>query len=102
MSKKVSKQKASTQQKIKSKRVSFSINAPVANEVILLGDFNKWNPKVHPMKNDGNGVWTKSIIVPPGKYEYKFLIDGEWKEDPENKEICPNCFGTMNSILDLS
>jgi len=54
------------------------------------------------MKNDGNGVWTKSIMVPPGKYEYKFLIDGEWKEDPESKEICPNCFGTMNSILDLS
>jgi 1,4-alpha-glucan branching enzyme len=66
-----------------------------------MGDFNKWNPKVHPMKNDGNGFWTKSVIIPPGKYEYKFLIDGDWKEDPGNEQTCPNCFGTLNSILSV-
>jgi len=102
MSKKISNQKASATQKFKNKKVSFSIKAPAAKEVILMGDFNKWDPKVHPMENDGNGIWTKSIMISPGKYEYKFLIDGQWKEDPVNEQICLNCFGTMNSILNLN
>jgi hypothetical protein len=38
----------------------------------------------------------------PRKYEYKFLIDGEWKEDPRNDKTYPNCFGTHNSVLDLT
>ncbi|MFC1817278.1 isoamylase early set domain-containing protein [Thermodesulfobacteriota bacterium] len=101
MSKKKSKQKATAIQKIKRKRVSFSIEAPVAEQVVLMGDFNKWDPNVHPMKNHGNGIWTKSVIIPPGEYEYKFLIDGDWKEDPGNEKTCPNCFGTLNSILNL-
>ena len=101
MSKKRSRQKASAAQKIKRKKASFSIEAPVANEVILVGDFNKWDPMVHPMKKGGNGFWTKSIMIPPGKYEYKFLIDGDWKEDPGNEQTCPNCFGTLNSILNV-
>ena len=101
MSKKKPKQKASAIQKIKRKKVSFSIEAPFAEKVILMGDFNSWNPKAHPMKNDGNGIWTRTVVMPPGKYEYKFLIDGNWKEDSGNEQTCPNCFGTLNSILNL-
>lgn len=87
---------------IKQRKVKFSINAPGASQVILMGDFNKWDPKAHPMKNNGNGLWINSIIIPPGKYEYKFLIDGNWKVDPKNEQTCQNCFGTFNSILNLS
>ena len=47
-----------------------------------MGDFNNWDPNVHLIKNDGKGIWTKSVMIPPGKYEYKFLIDGDWKESP--------------------
>lgn len=102
MSKKASNQKASEKQEIKDKKVSFSITDPIAKEVILMGDFNKWDPKMHPMENDGNGVWSKSIMISPGTYEYKFLIDGQWKEDPGNAQTCPNSFGTLNSILNLT
>jgi len=86
----------------KRKKIYFSVEAPDAKEVFLMGDFNKWDPTVHPMKNDGTGVWTKSILVSPGRYEYKFLVDGQWREDPGNQLICPNCFGTINNILDFS
>ena len=67
-----------------------------------MGDFNSWNPKKHPMKSDGNGIWTKAVMLFPGNYEYKFLVDGEWKEDPENDRKCANCFGTYNSIFNLT
>lgn len=93
--------KAKPESKIKRRKVHFSVESAGAREVFLMGDFNSWNPKAHPMKSNGNGLWVKSAIIPPGKYEYKFLIDGEWKEDPKNKQTCPNCFGTLNSILNL-
>ena len=94
--------KVKTKQKIKRRKVTFSFESSDANEVILMGDFNGWNPKRHPMKTDGNGVWNKTVIIPPGKYEYKFLIDGNWIEDPKNDQTCPNYFGTLNSVFNLT
>jgi hypothetical protein len=44
----------------------------------------------------------KTLIIPPGRDEYKFLVDGQWKEDPKNNKTCPNCFGMQNSVLDLT
>jgi 5'-AMP-activated protein kinase regulatory beta subunit len=66
-----------------------------------MGDFNNWNPKKHPMQNDGNGIWSKTVVLSPGKYEYKFFVDGKWKKDPQNVKTCLNCFGTQNSVLNL-
>jgi len=90
-----------SKKKIKRKKVTFSINSTGAKEVILMGDFNNWNPKKHLMKQDGNGVWNKAVILPPGSYEYKFLVDGQWKEDPRNDQTRLNCFGSYNNIFNL-
>ena len=88
-------------QNMKRRRVTFSIEAPSAEKVTLTGDFNEWNADKHPMKKQGNGLWNKTVMLQPGKYEYKFLVDGIWQEDPENQQTCANHFGTLNSILDL-
>ena len=88
--------------KIKRQKISFSFESSDAKEVILMGDFNNWNPKKHLMKQDRDGVWNKAVILPPGSYEYKFLVDGQWKEDPQNDKTCLNCFGTYNNILNLT
>jgi len=99
-----SKKKAQTKSKqtMKRQRVTFSLEATKANEVILMGDFNNWDPKVHPMKNDGDGIWNKTVMIPPGESEYKFFADGQWIEDPRNDQNCTNCFGTYNSVLNLA
>jgi 1,4-alpha-glucan branching enzyme len=94
--------KVQNRQKVKSQKVIFSIAAPKAKEVFLAGDFNNWDHKAHPMKKDSNGVWKKSVMLSPKQYEYKFLVDGDWKEDPQNDQICSNCFGTVNSVYNLS
>ena len=103
MKKVKSKQKSNitSKRKFKRRRITFSFEATAANEVILMGDFNNWNPKKHPMKNDGSGTWNKTVVISPGKYEYKFFVDGEWKKDPRNGQTCSNCFGTQNSVLNL-
>ncbi|HEM49393.1 MAG TPA: glycoside hydrolase [Caldithrix sp.] len=93
--------KVKSKQKIKRKRWTFFLEAADAREVILMGDFNNWNPKKHPMQRDENGMWNKVVMLPPGDYEYKFLVDGQWREDPMNDQLCPNSFGTYNSVMKL-
>jgi len=94
--------KGKSKQKIKNRRVTFSLEATAAKEVVLAGNFNNWSLIKHPMKRDEKGRWNKTVVLSPGKYEYKFLVDGQWREDPRNHRLCPNCFGTQNSILDLT
>jgi len=93
--------KVKSKQKNKQRRWTFSLNAAEAKEVLLLGDFNNWSPEKHPMQRDENGMWNKVVMLSPGKHEYKFLVDGQWREDPRNDHLCPNCFGTYNSVIKL-
>ena len=93
--------KASSKEKTKKRRVNFSFEAPDANKVVLGGDFNNWNIRAQPMKNEG-GVWKKTVTLEPGRYEYKFLVDGQWRNDPNNTQVCANRFGTHNNVLVIS
>lgn len=92
------KQKEATG-KITRRRVTFFLEAPEAEIVSLMGDFNQWNEKRHPMKKGTDGVWKKIIMVPAGSYEYRFLVDGEWWNDPTGAQVCSNCFGSLNNVL---
>jgi len=85
--------------KKKTKKIRFSLEAVEANNVSLVGEFNNWNPDADPMQRDENGTWTKIKMLSPRNMEYKFYIDGEWTQDPENLRTCPNCFGTQNSVV---
>jgi 1,4-alpha-glucan branching enzyme len=85
----------------KKQKVTFTFESSHAEEVILMGDFNEWNPKKHPMQHKGDGTWLKSVMLSPGKYEYKFMVNGQWVEDVVNNQSCPNCFGTRNSIIEM-
>ncbi len=94
--------KGKPNQKTKRRRWTFILEAKEAKEVLLLGDFNNWSSEKHPMKRDENGMWNKTVMLSPGNHEYKFLVDGNWREDPSNGRLCPNCFGTYNSVINLT
>jgi 1,4-alpha-glucan branching enzyme len=94
--------KGKSKEKAKRRRVTLSLDAPHATEVSLMGDFNKWNVKTHPMKKSDNGVWKKTVMLQPGRYEYKLMVDGEWQNDPGNHQTCMNCFGTHNNFVVVS
>jgi 1,4-alpha-glucan branching enzyme len=81
------------------KKVPFSFYGPDAKEIFLVGDFNQWNKAAHPMKMDSEGIWRKFIFLPPGAYEYKFLVDGVWVNDQKNEAVCENSFGTHNNLF---
>ncbi len=86
-------------QKTGRRRVNFSFYAPQAKEVSLVGDFNEWNAKKHMMKKGNQGKWEKTVVVKPGTYEYKYVVDGKWQEDTEQPRSLLNSFGTYNNVL---
>ena len=86
---------------VKRKKVSFVLESPGSSKVSLVGNFNAWNKNKHPMKNDGNDIWTKTVMLPPGIHEYKFYVDNKWKQDPTNQRLISNPFGTMNNIIEV-
>ena len=84
---------------LKGRKIEFRLEGPNTQEVCLVGDFNGWDIKAHPMRKDEKGLWTKAITVSPGRYEYRFYADGQWLNDSNNPLRCENCFGTENSVL---
>jgi 5'-AMP-activated protein kinase regulatory beta subunit len=68
-------------------------------KIFIVGNFNDWNPESHPLTLDENGEWKIKLELPPGTYEYRFVIDGEWICDPNCEESVPNSFGGYNSLL---
>ncbi len=81
------------------RRVTFSLKAPHAEEVSLLGDFNNWDAAATPIKCDKDGIWKTTLILPSGRYEFKFLVDGKWREPSLSEPSVPNSFGTLNNVL---
>ena len=76
----------------------FSFQAHQAQSVFLAGSFNQWNPSSHPLKRDEDGVWKITLPLTPGRYEYRFMTDGKWENDPFCEGCFPNEFGTMNCV----
>jgi len=74
-----------------------------ASDVRIAGDFNGWVPDKGVrslIESDGlNRVWTKVLRLPPGTYQYRYVVDGEWREDPENPNQAPGPTGRPNSVL---
>ena len=93
--------KKKQEKKTQKKRITFKLEASEAKEAILVGDFNSWDLKKHTMKKDDKGRWAKIVTLAPGRYEYKFLVDGQWQNDPGNDQMVHNSFGTVNNILNV-
>ena len=74
---------------------------PFAHEVCVAGTFNDWRPEVTPMRHDTKGDWTVELLLRPGAYEYRLLVDGQWKDDPMAKRFVGNAFGGLNCILEV-
>jgi 1,4-alpha-glucan branching enzyme len=79
-------------------KVSFSYRAPNAQSVLLAGDFTGWQQAPLPMKKDKSGLWKKTVSLPPGTYEYRLLVDGQWQDDPQCPKRQPNQFGGQNCV----
>jgi hypothetical protein len=81
--------------------VLFTLEAPDASRVQLAGDFNAWEPDGGEMQFS-NGVWRKMLALAPGRYRYRYVVDGRWQRDPMNSYAEPSPFGDQDSVIDLN
>ena len=85
------------------KPVDFVIKMPHAQIAAVAGTFNNWDLRRTPLRREQDGNWKTTVWLPPGRYEYRFVLDGsQWVNDPNAKESAPNPFGSANSILVVS
>ena len=75
---------------------TFSLHAPEAMSVQLAGDFTQWQERPISLQKGADGVWRTAVLLPPGKHHYRFLVDGEWRDDPECALREPNPYGGEN------
>jgi 1,4-alpha-glucan branching enzyme len=87
-----------TKTKVLTRKVPFEFLAPEAQKVYLAGDFNNWDASSNPMKKYRKGIWKTALSLPPGRYEYRFLVDGNWENDPSCCDCVPNEFGSQNCV----
>ena len=86
----------------KTKPVAFRWTIMGANAVHLVGEFNNWDPQAHPLKMAKDGIWKVTVRLKPGSYEYMFVVDGEWRDDPLNPNRVPNPHGGFNSVCEVA
>jgi chromosome partitioning protein len=84
--------------------VKFSIDAPGAKSAYVTGSFNDWAlDETCRLKEDkSSGEWAIDISLKPGVYKYQFIIDGVWREDPNNPKKERNSFGDINSLIEVT
>ncbi|HEU5170949.1 MAG TPA: isoamylase early set domain-containing protein [Gemmatimonadales bacterium] len=84
--------------------VELRVHVPASSQVVVVGDFNDWDPAATPLRpaRDG-GVWTVELRLPPGRYRYTFLVDGRrWVPDPAEPRVADDDFGAPMSVLTVS
>jgi 1,4-alpha-glucan branching enzyme len=85
--------------KIFRRQVNLIYQDTPGKNVFVAGSFNDWQPvrKLEDKNNDG--TYRCRLLLVPGEYQYKFMVDGEWRSDPLNPDFIPNEFGSLNSVL---
>ena len=67
-----------------------------ARKAFVAGDFTAWEPIAMQRRS---GKFRLTLPLPPGRYQYKFILDGQWIKDPDNSEWAVSDMGTVNSLV---
>jgi len=84
------------------KKYRYAVRLPQADEVVLTGDFVNWNPEGIQLHHNGTDEWYVQLELPPGDYQYRLRVDGDWLDDPQAARRIANPFGTQNCVLTIS
>jgi 1,4-alpha-glucan branching enzyme len=79
----------------------FAFTAPDASSVQLVGDFTHWTKQPINLKRGTNGVWETNVDLSKGMHLYRFLVDGEWRDDPESVLRIANPYGSQDAVTQI-
>ena len=86
---------------LEEQEVVLTFCAPEAHMVEVAGSFNNWHPQANPLEPTGTGDWTAKVMLKSGRYEYRFIVDGFWTDDPQAPLKVANPYGGFNSVLEV-
>ena len=81
------------------RKVQFVLEAPDAKSVKLAADFTDWEKCPLDMIPSRTGVWSAVVPLEPGEYPYRFIVDGQWWDDPRSSRRVGNPYGTRNALM---
>jgi hypothetical protein len=81
--------------------MAFVVRANGASNVRLAGDFNDWNPERSQLQRLDADTFHIKLPLSPGRYQYRYVIDGRWENDPANEWIEHNPFGEVNNVVEV-
>ena len=84
------------------RRQTFAFTAPDAMSVQLVGDFTHWKDKAISMKRETGGTWRASVVLSPGNHHYRFIVDGQWRDDPECTIRVPIPFDGYDAVREVA
>ena len=90
---------AETRVKTGRRAVNFEIRELPGREIFIAGEFNDWKLVKKLEDKNGDGIYRCRLMLFPGVYQYKFVVDDMWRVDPGNPNFQPNEFGSLNSVL---
>jgi sporulation protein YlmC with PRC-barrel domain len=79
--------------------VQLLFHAPAKTKIYLAGTFNNWSPTTIKLGYHGKATYSTMLLLPAGYYEYKFIVNGIWQNNPECKDLVPNTLGSQNCRL---
>ena len=85
----------------RSRDIEFRLAAPEARSVELAADFTDWAKSPAKLAMSRDGVWQTAVSLPPGQYSYRFIVDGQWWDDPCCTQRVANPFGTTNAVVSV-
>ena len=86
---------------LEEQEVELTFCAPEALAVQVAGTFNAWRPEANPLQRCGSEEWSTRVMLKSGLYEYRFVVDGVWADDPQATQSVANPFGGLNSVLEV-
>jgi len=96
-------QETAPEESRKKEGTMFTFYASDAENVEIAGDFNNWvAAQESKLEKIENGVWAKVYHLQPGRYRYKFVVDGRWILDPQNPNVESDSTGNLNSLLEVA
>jgi 1,4-alpha-glucan branching enzyme len=81
--------------------VRFELEISKARSVSVVGTFNDWKLGITPLSCLGGAKWAREVPLAPGRHEYRFVVDGQWMDDPKARTHAPNPYGGRNAVLEV-
>lgn len=83
------------------KRIRLTIAADDNSEVYVAGTFNDWDPRMIRLTGE-KGIYSTTLLLPKGRHQYKFIVNGTWCTDPACRDWAHNYLGSLNSVLEVA